>query len=152
MCCHGAPPPAVDTSQGQVRPLEWTEEACATFEKTKAALSDAALLIHPKMNAPTCLMTDASDTAVGAALQQFVEGYWQPIAFFSKKMKPAETRYNTYDRELLAMYLSIKHFRHFLPIPHFDGSQTSHVFSKHSSRLPFAPSSPSSRLHCTVYV
>ena len=100
--------------KGKSAPLEWTEEACAAFERTKTALADATLLIHPKMNAPTCLMTDASDTAVGAALQQFVEGYWQPIAFFSKKMKPAETRYSTFDRELLAMYLSIKHFRHFL--------------------------------------
>ena len=94
--------------------LEWTEEALAAFDKTKAALADATLLIHPKMNAPTCLMTDASDIAIGAALQQFVDGYWQPIAFFPKKMKPAETRYSTFDRELLAIYLSIKHFRHFL--------------------------------------
>ncbi len=27
---------------------------------------------------------------------------------------PAETRYSTYDRELLAIYLSIQHFRYFL--------------------------------------
>ena len=29
-------------------------------------------------------------------------------------MTPAETRYSTFDRELLAVYLSIKHFRYFL--------------------------------------
>ena len=35
---------------------------------------------------------------------------------FSKKLKPAETRYmySTFDHELLAVYLSIKHFRYFL--------------------------------------
>ena len=95
-------------------PLEWTEDAVSAFNKTKEALADATLLTHPKPNAPTCLMTDASDTAVGAALQQFIGNSWQPIAFFSKKLKPAETRYSTFDRELLAIYLSIKHFRHFL--------------------------------------
>ena len=59
-------------------------------------------------------MTDASDSAVGAVLQQCVNGQWQPISFFSKKLKPSETRYSTFNRELLAIYLSIKHFRHFL--------------------------------------
>ena len=95
-------------------PLEWTEEALSAFNKTKEALSQATLLNHPKPDAPTCLMTDASDTAVGAVLQQYVDDFWQPIAFFSKGMKPAETRYSTFDRELLAIYLSIKQFRHFL--------------------------------------
>ena len=51
-------------------PLEWTEEALSAFNKTKEALARATLLNHPKPNAPTCLMTDDSDTAVGAVLQQ----------------------------------------------------------------------------------
>ena len=49
-------------------------------------------------------MTDASDTAVGAVLQQQINGEWKPIAFFSKRLKPAETRYSIFDRELLAIY------------------------------------------------
>ena len=59
---------------------------------------------------------DASDTAVGAVLQQHTNctcGTWHPISLFSRIMTPAETRYCTSDRELLAVYLSIKHFRHF---------------------------------------
>jgi hypothetical protein len=52
-------------------------------------------------------MTDASDIAVGTVLQQYVDGTWHPIYFFSKKMKPTETRYSTFDRELLAIYLAI---------------------------------------------
>ena len=59
-------------------------------------------------------MTDASDTAVGAVLQQYVNGTWYPISFFSWKTTPAKTRYSTFDRELLAEYLAIKHFQHFL--------------------------------------
>ena len=58
-------------------------------------------------------MTDASDTAVGAVLQQHINGIWRPISFFSRKMTPAETRYSTC-RELLAVYLAIKHFRQIL--------------------------------------
>ena len=56
----------------------------------------------------------ASSTTVGAVLQQHVDGQWQPISFYSKKLQPAETRYSTFDRDLLAIYLAIKHFRYFL--------------------------------------
>ena len=50
-------------------------------------------------------MTDASDTAMGAVLQQYINNHWHPISYFSKALKPAETRYSTFDRELLAVYL-----------------------------------------------
>ena len=59
-------------------------------------------------------MTDASDYAVGAVLQQYVDQQWCPIAYFSKKLKQSETKYSTYYRKLLAIYLAIKHFRHFI--------------------------------------
>ena len=57
-------------------------------------------------------MSDESDKAVGAVLQQQIDDEWRPLSYFSKKLRPAETRYGTFDRELLAVYLSIKHFRH----------------------------------------
>ncbi len=50
-------------------------------------------------------MTDASDVAVGAVLQHFINGKWCPLSFFSRALTPAETRYCTYDRELLAIYI-----------------------------------------------
>ena len=59
-------------------------------------------------------MTDASSTAVGAVLQQCIDEQWQPLAYFSKALKPSETRYSAFDRELLAIYLAIKHFRYFV--------------------------------------
>ena len=83
-------------------------------------------------------MTDASDTAVGAVLQQYVNGTWRPISFFSRKMTPAETRYSTFDRELLAVYLAIKHFRHFLEGRRF------HVLTDHKP-LTFALNTRSDR-------
>ena len=92
---------------------------------TKEALASAALLSYPTTDSPTSLMTDASDTAVGAVLQQYVDGSWHPISFFSKKLTPAETRYSTFDRELLAVYLAIRHFRHLLEGRHF------HVLTDH---------------------
>nr|VZI18698.1 unnamed protein product [Spirometra erinaceieuropaei] len=94
--------------------LVMTEDAVKSFNDVKAALAIATLLAHPRADAPLTLMTDASNTAVGASLQQTVSGVLQPLAFFSKKLSPAETRYSVFGRELLAVYLSIRHFRHFL--------------------------------------
>ena len=99
--------------------IAWDDAAVSSFNATKDALAKATLLSYPKLDVPICLMTDASDTAVGAVLQQLVNGTWQPISFFSKKLRPAETRYSAFDRELLAVYLAIKHFRHFLEGRHF---------------------------------
>ena len=84
----------------------WNEETTAAFMATKEALANATLLYYPTPDAPTCLLTDASGTAVGAVLQQYVDDMWHPVSF-SKKMKPAETCYSTFDRELLAVYLAI---------------------------------------------
>ena len=94
--------------------LSWDDTNTQAFSAIKEALASATLLVHPKPNALTSLTTDASDFAVGAVLQQYLDRQWQPIAFFSKKLKPSETRCSTFDRELLAIYLSIKHIRYFL--------------------------------------
>ena len=94
--------------------LEWTEECISAFDSAKNNLAQATLLFYPTPDAPTSLMTDASDVAIGAVLQQFVNGQWKPISYFSRKLSPTERRYSTFDRELLAIYSSIKHFRHFV--------------------------------------
>ena len=41
-----------------------------------------------------------------------LDNVWQPLSFFSKKLNPAETRYSAFDRELLAVYATIRHFGH----------------------------------------
>ena len=66
------------------------------------------MLVHPDPAASLSLTADASDVAVGAVLGQGPSH--APLAFFSKKLSPAEKNYSAFDKELLALYLSIKHF------------------------------------------
>jgi hypothetical protein len=56
---------------------------------------------------------------MGAVLQQRVKNAWQSLAFFSKKLNRAQQKYSAYDRELLAIYEAVKHFRHLLEARHF---------------------------------
>ncbi|KAK3803425.1 hypothetical protein RRG08_041015 [Elysia crispata] len=83
-------------------------------EHIKAALADATMLSHPKPGASISLTSDASDQAVGAVLEQYVDGFWQPLAFCSKQLRPPEQKYSTFDHELLALYLAIRYFKYFL--------------------------------------
>ena len=82
-------------------------------------MSRATLLAHPDPSAPLALITDASTSAMCAVLQQRVRNAWKPLAFFSKKLNPAQQKYSAYDRELLAIYKAVKHFRHMLEARHF---------------------------------
>ena len=75
-------------------------------------MATAVLLCHQVPGAPLSIQSDASDTGVGAVLQQHVDGAWQPLGFFSRGLRKPERRYSTFGRELLAIFLAIKHFRH----------------------------------------
>ncbi|GFU06376.1 transposon Tf2-11 polyprotein [Trichonephila clavipes] len=96
------------------KPLNWSSEAITTFQRCKQALADAALLAHPSPSAPLALHVDASDYAIGGALHQVVDSELQPLAFFSRKLTSSEKSYSAYDRELLAIYSAIRHFRYML--------------------------------------
>ncbi|GFV97438.1 retrovirus-related Pol polyprotein from transposon 17.6 [Trichonephila clavipes] len=82
--------------------------------RCKQALADVALLAHPSPSAPLALHVDASDYAIGGALHQVVDSELQPLAFFSRKLTSSEKSYSAYDRELLAIYSAIRHFRYML--------------------------------------
>ncbi|BHF80325.1 hypothetical protein SprV_0702345000 [Sparganum proliferum] len=92
--------------------FELTPAALTSFEQVKALLADATLLTHFHADAPVSLMVDASNVAVGAVLQQSLPDSAVLLAFFSKKLSKAETRYSTFGRELLAAYLAVRHFQH----------------------------------------
>jgi hypothetical protein len=100
-------------------PISWTPELKQAFDACKASLSQATLLAHPDPVAPLALVTDASNSAMGARLQQRVGNDWQPLPFFSKKFNPAQQKYSVSDRELLAVYTAVKHFRHMLEARYF---------------------------------
>nr|VZI45142.1 unnamed protein product [Spirometra erinaceieuropaei] len=99
--------PLTNLLSGSKRTFELTLAALTSFEQVKALLADATLLTHFHADAPISLMVDASNVAVGAVLQQSLPDSTVPLAFFSKKLSKAETRYSTFGRELLAAYLAI---------------------------------------------
>lgn len=94
--------------------FEWTAPHEQAFCHLKAAIAQGPVLILPDPSLPFVVHTDASGFAVGAVLQQDQGKGLQPIAFLSKKMADAETRYPVHEQELLAIIQALTAWRHYL--------------------------------------
>ncbi|MGR0243505.1 ribonuclease H family protein [Klebsiella pneumoniae] len=57
------------------------------------------------------ITTDASEYALGAVLSQASQSGDRPIAYASRRLTEAETRYSALERELLGIIWAIEHFR-----------------------------------------
>ena len=111
------------TSPGTVpeaRPF-LTPEAKLAFTRLREAFTEAPIPHHFDPERHIRIETDASDYAIGGVLSQLTldqclsesdenfssessdVGQWHPVAFFSRKIIPAETRYETHDQDLLAI-------------------------------------------------
>ncbi|CAH8462440.1 unnamed protein product [Dicrocoelium dendriticum] len=106
--------PLTNLLVGPQKHFEMSDAATQAFTQIKSVLKNQLNLFHIRPDATLSLHTDASNTAVGAVLNQHVNNQLQPIGFFSKRLTTTETHYSTFGRELLAIYLAIKHFRHLL--------------------------------------
>lgn len=94
-------------------PFQMGPRAGAAFAALKRRFTEAPILRHYDPALRVRLETDASRYAVSGILSQLfgadLTAKWHPIAFFSKKMTPVQLRYNTHDKELMAIVLSMEH-------------------------------------------
>ena len=81
--------------------ITWTDRHEKIRQQIISVLTDASVLMIFDPNYPIELHIDAS-----------LEGY--VIEYYSKKTTPAESRYQSYKLETLAVVIAIKHFRHYL--------------------------------------
>jgi hypothetical protein len=92
-------------------PFEWGPEQETAFRKLKDILSQEPLLIYPDFSQPFIVMCDASTRVVGAILSQVRNGEGRPVAYCSRQLNPAETKYSITELELLALIFAVKQFR-----------------------------------------
>ena len=115
--------------------FEWDCTAVhqASLDKLKQAMINATHLSAIDPRQPYHLYSDTSKDCVGATPAQpcahgKYKGNLRPIAFMSRKMQPAETRYPIREQELLAIVLALKQWFHLLR-----GPQQVHVHTDHES-------------------
>ena len=74
---------------------------------------------------------DLSGYAVGGTLMQKMKGLWHSVAYFSKKLNPAESNYPIHDKKILAIIRCIRAWRIELVGQHFE------VWSDHCNFVYF---------------
>lgn len=94
--------------------FEWTSDLESSFRKLIDATTTAPTLVLPDPRLPYVITADACGFGVGACLMQDHGKGLQPIAFLSKKLTAAELKYENHERELLALYRTLKEWRHYL--------------------------------------
>ena len=87
----------------------WTAEAQDAVEKVVAALQQAPSLFVWNSQRKARVTTDASLVGVGALLEQLdpTDSQWKPVAYWSRKLLPPQTRYHATDREWLAVVMAV---------------------------------------------
>lgn len=97
----------------------WEEKPEEAFLTLREALCSAPVLQYPDFVLPFIITTDASGFAIGGILTQVKIGKDRPIAYTSTVLGGAEPRYDTYEKEALAIIHSVKTFRAYIYGRHF---------------------------------
>ncbi len=96
-------------------PWEWTDEREEAFQKLKWLICKEPVLLMPRLEQPFELEVDASNYTIGVTLNQKDElGRWHPVAYYSTTLSEMERNYDIYDKELLAVVKSLRHWRTYL--------------------------------------
>jgi hypothetical protein len=91
------------------------DSARQAFGQLKTAFTTAPILAHFQPDRPSTVETDASDFAIAAVLSQpDSNNILHPVAFYSRKLTPAELNYEIYDKEMLAIVVALKEWRAYL--------------------------------------
>ena len=102
--------PLTDLTKAKV---SWSKVEEESFVKLKATLPSSTVLRLPDFERQFVVTSDASDVSVGAILEQDFAHGLQPIAFASRKLNNAESRYSAYERELLGIIWALGQWRHY---------------------------------------
>ncbi|CAJ2641852.1 unnamed protein product [Trifolium pratense] len=90
--------------------FHWGQEAIDAFTKLKHIMTTAPILALPNFELPFEIECDAAGRGIGVVLMQ----YKQPIAYFSEALSEGNLAKSVYEKELMALVLSIQHWRHYL--------------------------------------
>ena len=88
-------------------PWHWDDIHQTAFESIKTMIARDVVLAYPDFSKKFVLYTDASKRQLGAVITQDN----RPIAFFSRKLNSAQSKYSITELELLSIVETLKEFK-----------------------------------------
>jgi len=89
------------------KPWQWDSIHQEAFYNVKKTIAKEVVLAYPDFTKPFDIYTDASTKQLGAVITQNN----RPIAFFSRKLSGAQSKYTVTELELLAIVETLKEFK-----------------------------------------
>ena len=102
------------TRKGQPNKIRWEQAQEKAFSSLRDSLSKPPIFKLPDHSMPFILQTDASNCGLGAAFMQQHNERQYPVAYASKKLAPAETKYSMLEKECLCIVWGTTKFRLYL--------------------------------------
>ncbi|KAA3477286.1 DNA/RNA polymerases superfamily protein [Gossypium australe] len=103
--------------------IQWTDKCQQSFDKLKALLTEASVLVQPKSGKEFVIYSNASLNGLGCVLMQ--DG--KVVAYASRQLKSHERNYPVHDIELETIVFALKIWRHYL------FGEKCHIFMDHKS-------------------
>ena len=123
--------------------FDWTDKCEESFIALRELLTSLPILIHPEIGGHFHVLTDASDTACGAAVCHRMNDLYKPIAFWGCTLRDAELNYTVTEKEALAVVKPLKNYEDML-----QGAKVT-IVTDHKLLIPLlqaAYKAPSARL------
>ncbi|GBG65811.1 hypothetical protein CBR_g53782 [Chara braunii] len=95
-------------------PFVFDDDARQSFQALKTTMLMAPVLSIYDPTLPTRVTTDASSYGIGAVLEQHDDDDWHLVEYFSHKVPPINSLDDARKKELLALVMALKRWRHFL--------------------------------------
>jgi hypothetical protein len=89
---------------------KWTEVEQRAFDEAKQMVIREALLSYPDFSEEFHVYADASDYQLGGVIMQKDK----PLAFYTRKLNKAQSKYTTGEQELLSIVETLKEFQNIL--------------------------------------
>lgn len=92
----------------------WDHAQQEAFQRIKDILSTSPVLKFYDVNQPTTVSADVSSYGIGGVFLQQHDRDWKPVAYCSRHLSEAETRYAQIEKECLASVWACERFEKYL--------------------------------------